>query len=152
MGRGIAHPHYDLKPTTVNPKCHNSRTDPFMAKLGFLARRPLKEEAPKITTPAAQRFRAVRPLRETRATRLIRLAPGQRFVQIAEHVRRWLGDKLGLQQKEVVAEKVTEKVTPTESVKQTEKLRHSQREEVRQSIEQHRQQRQQPRLSRGIGH
>src|ERR1041385_839542 len=29
MGRAIAHLRYDLKPTTVNPKCHNSRTDPF---------------------------------------------------------------------------------------------------------------------------
>src|SRR6266545_428942 len=71
-----------------------------LAKLGFLPRRQLKEEALEITTPAAERFRAVRPLRETRATRLTRLAPGQRFVQIAEHVRQWLGDKL--EQKEVV--------------------------------------------------
>ena len=121
-----------------------------LAKLGFLPREQLKDQTPKITTPAAQRFRAVRPLRETRATRLTRLAPGQRFVQIVEHVRQWLGDKLGLEQKEVVTEKVTEKVTPTESVKQTEKSRRSLRKEVRQHIEQH--QRQQPRLSRGIGH
>ena len=91
-------------------------------------------------------------MRETGATRLTRLAPVQRFVQIAEHVRQWLGDKLGLEQKEVVAEKISEKVTPSEFAKPTEKVRRSLREEVRQHIEQHRQQRQQSRHSHGIGH
>ena len=74
----------------------------------------------------------------------------QRLVQVAEQVRRWMGERF--EPKEVATEKVTEKIEQTESVKQVEKARRSLREEARQRIEKHRQQRQQPRHSRGIGH
>src|SRR5438552_18852070 len=84
------------------------------------------------------------------ASRTTRLSPVQRLTQVAEQVRRWMGEDP--EPKEVVAEKVTEKVTATESVKQTEKVHRSLREEMRQRIEQHRQQRQQSRHSHGIGH
>jgi len=116
-----------------------------LAKLGFVRKEQLKD---KITTPAStarQDFRTARPMRQTRTTRL---SPVQRLVQVAEQVRRWMGEHF--EPKELVTEKVTEKIEQTESVKPTEKLRRSLREEVRQSIEQHR--RQQPRHSRGIGH
>ena len=92
----------------------------------------------------------LRPMRNTPARRTTRLSPVQRLTQVAEQVRRWMGEDP--EPKEIVAEKVTEKVTPTESVKSTKKVRRSLREEVRQHIEQHRQQRQQSRHSHGIGH
>ena len=118
-----------------------------LAKLGFVRKERLEG---KSVSPAKEDFRAVRPMRNTPARRTTRLSPVQRLTQVAEQVRRWMGEDP--EPKEVVAEKVTEKVTPTESVKPTKKVRRSLREEVRQHIEQHRQQRQQSRHSHGIGH
>jgi len=118
-----------------------------LAKLGFARKERLEE---KSVSPAKEDSRAVRPMRDTHARRTTRLSPVQRLTQVAEQVRRWMGEDP--EPKEIVAEKVTEKVTPTESVKPTKKVRRSLREEVRQHIEQHRQQRQQSRHSHGIGH
>ena len=128
-----------------------------LAKLGFSRTDRLKEKVlahghqPPAST-ARQDFRTVRLMRPVavRQHRTTRLSPVQRLVQVAEQVRRWMGEHF--EPKEVVTEKVTEKAAQTESVKQVEKPRRSLREEVRQRIEQHRQQRQQPRHSRGIGH
>jgi len=116
-----------------------------LAKLGFVRKeRPVE----KSVSPAKEDFRAVRSMRDRHLMRTTRLSPIQRLAQVAEQVRRWMGEDL--EPKEVVAEKVSEKVTPSESVKQTEKVRRSLREKLRQRIEQHRQQ--SPRHSRGIGH
>jgi len=128
-----------------------------LVKLGFSRSERLKEKVlahghqPPAST-ARQDFRTVRLMRPVavRQHRTTRLSPAQRLVQVAEQVRRWMGEHF--EPKEVVAEKLAEKVEQTESVKQVEKARRSLREEVRQRIEQHRQQRQQPRHSRGIGH
>ena len=128
-----------------------------LAKLGFSRTDRLKEKVlahghqPPAST-ARQDFRTVRLMRPVavRQHRTTRLSPVQRLVQVAEQVRRWMGEHF--EPKEVAAEKVSEKAAQTESVKETEKLRHSQREEVRQSIEQHRHKRQPPRHSHGIGH
>ena len=128
-----------------------------LAKLGFSRTDRLKEKVlahghqPPAST-ARQDFRTVRLMRPVavRQHRTTRLSPVQRLVQVAEQVRRWMGEHF--EPKEVVTEKVTEKAAQTESVKQLEKARRSLREEARQRIEQHRQQRQQPRHSRGIGH
>src|SRR5207302_6486019 len=110
----------------------------------------VRKERPveKSVSPAKEDFRAVRSMRDRHVMRTTRLSPIQRLAQVAEQVRRWMGEDL--EPKEVVAEKVIEKVTPSESVKQTEKVRRSLREKLRQRIEQHRQQ--SPRHSRGIGH
>ena len=85
-----------------------------LAKLGFVRR-----EEPKAPTPS--RFRTVRPMRVTRATRL---TPVQRLVQVVEEIARWLGDKFGIEglahKSKVVAEKpqkLTEQPAHTETVK-----------------------------------
>src|SRR6266536_4295552 len=57
----------------------------------------------KVTTPAStahQDFRRVRPMRVTRVTRL---APAPRLANVAEQMRRWMGEHLDT--KEVVTEK-----------------------------------------------
>ncbi len=130
-----------------------------LAKLGFSRTDRLKEKVlahghqPPAST-ARQDFRTVRQLRPVavRQHRTTRLSPVQRLAQVAEQLRCWMGERFGVESKEVVAEKLAEKVEQTDSVKPTEKVRRSLREEARQKIEHHRQQRQQPRHSRGIGH
>ena len=130
-----------------------------LAKLGFRRKERLKEKVlahgHQTPAPAArQDLRTVRPMRPVavRQHRSTRLSPVQRFTQIADQVRRWMGEHFGVETKEVVAEKVAEKAQQIQSVNQTEKARHSVREQVHQGIERHRQQRQQPRHSRGIRH
>ena len=128
-----------------------------LARLGFMPRQQLKEkrlaeghQSPMVAV--SKDFRTLRPMRPValRQHRTTRLSPVQRLTQVAEQVRRWMGEHFGVEPKEVVAEKVSETVEQTESVKQTEKVRRSLPEQVRQSIKQGRQQR--PRHSRGIGH
>jgi conjugative relaxase-like TrwC/TraI family protein len=65
-------------------------------------------------------FRTVRPMRDLmpRLHRLARLSPVQRFAQIIENARRWLG----LDHAETVASELTVKVQPTETVKEAEKI------------------------------
>jgi len=103
-----------------------------LAKLGFIRQERLKE---KTVTPAStgnEDFRAVRPMRQTRTTRL---SPVQRLALVVADVRRWCG----LDQKEAVEQtglvKQTEKISP--DLKQTPEptTRRSLREQVRQSIE-----------------
>jgi hypothetical protein len=121
-----------------------------LAKLGFIRQEPLKE---KTVTPAStgnKDFRAVRPMRVTRATRL---SPVQRLARVVADVRRWCG----LDQNEAVEVlahghqepvKQTEKISP--DLKQTPErtTRRSLRGQVRQSIEDYH--KQQQRRSGGI--
>ena len=126
-----------------------------LAKLGFVRKEQLKEKVlahdqqPPVAT-MRQDFRAVRPLRQTRATRLTRLAPVQRLAQVVEDVRRWLGERLGIQPAEAVAEKTRQ----TESVKQAEKIAPAVKEtpgqKLRRELEQIRQRQQQQRRSGGM--
>ena len=53
----------------------------------------------KISPPS--RFRTVRPMRTTRVTRL---APVQRLVQIVEEVARWIGERFGIEAKQEVTQ------------------------------------------------
>ena len=115
-----------------------------LAKLGFVRKERLDEKAP---SPVAVRndFRAVRPMRQTRATRLTRLAPVQRIAQVVEDVRRWLGERLGIEPAEAVAQKIG----PAEPVKQAEKIapvvKETPGQKLRREIERSRQQQQQRR-------
>jgi conjugative relaxase-like TrwC/TraI family protein len=76
-----------------------------LAKLGFIPKERLEEKAPSPAMAGREDFRTVRPMRQTRVTRLTRLAPVQRLAQLVEDVRRWLGERMGIEQTEVVAEK-----------------------------------------------
>jgi conjugative relaxase-like TrwC/TraI family protein len=122
-----------------------------MAKLGFVR----KERPEGKTGPASahQDLRTVRTVRGTsRAVRSTRMAPTQRLDQIVANTRRWINERLGIEQKESVVEKIeqTEKISP--GVKETleQKPRRSFREQARQNIERHRKQQQQQRRSGGI--
>jgi len=126
-----------------------------LAKLGFIRQERLKIKvlAHGHQPPAStgnEDFRAVRPMRQTRATRL---SPVQRLAWVVEDVRRWLG----LGQKEAVEVlahghqepvKQAEKISP--DLKQTPErtTRRSLREQVSQSIEDYH--KQQQRRSGGI--
>jgi hypothetical protein len=92
-----------------------------LAKLGFIPKERLEEKAPLPAMAMRQDFRTVRPMRQTRATRLTRLAPVQRIAQVVEDVRRWLGERMGIEQTEVVAEKAAQ----TEPVSRPKRLRPS---------------------------
>ena len=120
-----------------------------LAKLGFVRKERLEEKAPSPVVAVRNDFRAVRPMRQTRATRLTRLAPVQRLAQVVEDVRRWLGERLGIEPAEVLAEKTGQ----TESVKHEEKIAPAVKEtpgqKLRREIERSRQQQQQ-RRSGGI--
>ena len=116
-----------------------------LAKLGFVRKERLEEKAASPVVVARNDFRAVRPMRQTRATRLTRLAPVQRIAQVVEDVRRWLGERLGIEPAEAVAEKTRQ----TEPVKQAEKIAPAVKEtpgqKLRREIERSRQQQQQRR-------
>jgi conjugative relaxase-like TrwC/TraI family protein len=124
-----------------------------LAKLGFVRREQLKEKTPaqEMEDSRTVAVRQHRPMRQTRATRLTRLTPVQRLAQVVEDVRRWLGERLGIEPAEAVAEKAKQ----TESVKQAEKIAPAVKEtpgqKLRREIERSRQQRQQQqRRSGGI--
>lgn len=71
-----------------------------LARLGFVPRQEqLKEKAllPEEDSGKAA-VRQHRPMRQTRATRLTRLAPVQRLAQVVEELRRWLAQRLGIEQ------------------------------------------------------
>ena len=120
-----------------------------LAKLGFVRKERLEEKTASPVVSVRNDFRAVRPMRQTRATRLTRLAPVQRLAQVVEDVRRWLGERLGIEQAEAVAEKAKQ----TESVTQAEKIapvvKETPGQKLRRELEQIRQQQQQ-RRSGGI--
>ena len=96
-----------------------------LAKLGFTRKvladgQPLKEKAPvqqveDSRTVAVRPHRQHRPLRPHRVTRL---SPVQRLAQVVEDVRRWLGERLGVEQTEAAAQKVEQ----AEAVQQAEKI------------------------------
>ena len=121
-----------------------------LAKLGFVRKERLEEKTAPPVVAVRNDFRAVRPMRQTRATRLTRLAPVQRIAQVVEDVRRWLGERLGIEQAEAVAEKIG----PAEPVKQAEKIapvvKETPGQKLRREIERSRQQQQQQRRSGGI--
>jgi ATP-dependent exoDNAse (exonuclease V) alpha subunit len=133
-----------------------------LAKLGFVRKvlahgHQLKEKAPSpvvedARTVAVRQHRQYRPMRQTRATRFTRLAPVQRLAQVVEDVRRWLGERLGVEPAEAVAEKTRQ----TESVKQAEKIAPAVKEtpgqRLRREIERSRQQRQQQQRRSGGMH
>jgi hypothetical protein len=124
-----------------------------LAQLGFL---PRQEQAPAVRSQVAKEdnlrpWRIIRPIRATRTTRTTRLSPMQRFAHVAEEVRRWISERFGVAQTEVV----TEKITPAESVKPVEKVTprvktpETPNQKLRRRIAQQRQQPQQ-RRSHGI--
>ncbi|HUI08510.1 MAG TPA: MobF family relaxase [Verrucomicrobiae bacterium] len=95
-----------------------------LAKLGFL-RQP--QQSQNVSTAARmvhQDFRTVRAMRQTpRVFRATRLSPVQRLAQVVEDVHRWLRERSGVEQKEVLAEKLPQ----TESIKQAETVTRTQR-------------------------
>jgi hypothetical protein len=124
-----------------------------LAKLGFLPRQK-QEPEPSSQTPEADGpglWRTIRLMRARRITRATRLSPVQRLAQVAEDVRRWLGERLGVAQTEAV----TQKIEPAESTKQVERIAPTVKipevpaQKLRRRIAQQRQQPQQ-RRSHGI--
>ncbi len=115
-----------------------------LAKLGFI---PAQRREEKTASPAVEDFRAVRQRRPMRTTRL---SPVQRLATLVEDVRRWIDDRLGIEQKEVVAEKVgqTESVKQAEAVQQTETVKPAR--PVREALRHHQAHRQQQRRSGGM--
>jgi len=115
-----------------------------LAKLGFS---PAQRREEKTASPAVEDFRAVRQRRPMRTTRL---SPVQRLATLVEDVRRWIDDRLGIEQKEVVAEKVgqTEAVKQAEAVQQTEMVKPAR--PVREALRRHQAHRQQQRRSGGM--
>ena len=120
-----------------------------LAKLGFVRKERLEEKAaPPVTVAGREDFRTVRqhrPMRQTRATRLTRLAPVQRIAQVVEGLRRWLGERFGVEQKETVKpeQKMTETVTPAEKIAPA--VKETPGQKLRREIERSRQQQQQRR-------
>ena len=134
-----------------------------LSRLGFVRREPVKDEttSPSIagrTITGRQDFRNIRPMRETRLSRVSRLHPVQRIAQAVEQVRRWVGEALRITQR---VESTSENAEKTEAIKQPEqteptmkqtpeqKYRQSVREKMLRNIEQSRQQQGR---SRGISH
>ena len=115
-----------------------------LAKLGFI---PAQRREEKTASPAVEDFCAVRQLRPMRTTRL---SPVQRLATLVEDVRRWIDDRLGIEQKEVVPEKVeqTESVKQAEAVQQTEMVKPAR--PVREALRHHQAHRQQQRRSGGM--
>ncbi len=122
-----------------------------MAKLGFIRRE--QPEGKMGPATAHQDLGTVRKVRGTsRAVRSTRMAPTQRLGQIVADTRRWINERLGIEQKESVVEKIeqAEKISPDVKETPEQKPRRSFREQVRQNIERHRKQQQQQRRSGGI--
>jgi hypothetical protein len=115
-----------------------------LAKLGFIPKEQLKENA---APPAVEDFRVVRQRRPMRQTRL---SPIQRLATAVEDVRRWLDERLGIEHKETVAENVgqTEAVKQAEAVQQTETVKPART--VREAMKHRQAHRQQQRRSGGI--
>lgn len=99
-----------------------------LAKLGFL-RQPQEEQntsAPVSTV--RQDFRTVRPMRQSpRVFRATRLSQVQRLAQVVEDAHRWLRERSGVEQKEVLAEKLpqAESIKQPETVAPTQKIKRS---------------------------
>jgi conjugative relaxase-like TrwC/TraI family protein len=115
-----------------------------LAKLGFI---PAERWEKKTASPAVKDSR---PVRQRRPMRTTRLSPVQRLATLVEDVRRWINDRLGIEQKELVAEKVgqTESVKQAEAVQQTEMVKPAR--PVREALRHHQAHRQQQRRSGGM--
>lgn len=93
-----------------------------LAKLGFL-RRPQPEQ--HTVAPVRQDFRTMR--QTPRVFRATRLSPVQPLAQVVEDVHRWLRERSGVEQKEVLPEKLpqTESIKQPEAVTPTQKIKRS---------------------------
>jgi conjugative relaxase-like TrwC/TraI family protein len=119
-----------------------------LAKLGFVRKVLADGQQLKEKAPALEDFRAVRPMRQTRVTRLTRLAPVQRLAQVVEDVRRWLSERLGIEQTEAVAEKVSEPVKQAEKIAPV--VKETPGQKLRRDLERIRREQQQQRRSGGM--
>jgi hypothetical protein len=115
-----------------------------LAKLGFIRR---EKSGPEMVPADAQQ-----KLKTIRTTRPTRMAPAQRLAQIVADTRRWVNERLGLGQKDAVAEKIEQAEKTSPDLKETPEQRPRRlfREQARQNIESHRRQQQRPRRSGGI--
>jgi conjugative relaxase-like TrwC/TraI family protein len=115
-----------------------------LAKLGFIRR---EQSGPEMVPSEARQN-----LKANRTTRPTRMTPAQRLTQIVADTRRWVNERLGLVQKDAVAEKIeqVEKISPDLKGSPEQRPRRSFREQARQNIESHRRQQQQQRRSGGI--
>jgi conjugative relaxase-like TrwC/TraI family protein len=99
-----------------------------LAKLGFLRQRQQEQDTVIPATTVGQDFRTVRMMRQTpRVFRATRLSSVQRLAQVVEDVHRWLRERSGVEQKEVVAEKLpqTESIKQPVTVRPTQKIKRS---------------------------
>ena len=124
-----------------------------LAKLGF---RPRQQQEPEVSgrTPEEDSpwpWRTIRPLRARRITQVTRLSPVQRLAQVAEDVRRWLSERLGVAETEAVTQKIepAESRKPVEKIAPIVKIPETPGQKLRRRIAQEHQQPQQ-RRSRGI--
>ena len=99
-----------------------------LAKLGFVRQPQLKQETVTTGFTVWQDSRAVRPMRQTeRVFRATRLSPVQQLAQVVEDVRRWISERVGVEQKESVTGKIeeTRTIKQAESVKQAASVKES---------------------------
>jgi conjugative relaxase-like TrwC/TraI family protein len=99
-----------------------------LAKLGFLPRQQPERETVTTASAVRQDFRTVRLMRQSaRVFRATRLSPVQRIGQIMEDVRRWIGERVGMEQKQTVTRKIEESssITQAESITQVEPVKHA---------------------------
>jgi hypothetical protein len=122
-----------------------------LAKLGFVRREGPGGEMASATVH--QDLGTIRTMREaSRAGRPTRMGPTQRLGQIVADTRRWINERLGIEQKDSVVNKNehTENISPDLKETPDQKPRRSLRELARQNIEHQRKQQQQQRRSGGI--
>jgi len=90
-----------------------------LAKLGFQRQPQAKREIVTTALTVQEDFRTVRLMRQSpRVFRATRLSPVQRIAQVVEEVRRWISERVGVEQKEAV----TGKVEKTKTIKQAESI------------------------------
>ena len=89
-------------------------------------------------------------MRQTRATRFTRLAPVQRIAQVIEELRRWFGERLGVEQTEAAKpeQKIAETVTQAEKIAPA--VKETPGQKLRRDLERIRREQQQQRRSGGI--
>jgi conjugative relaxase-like TrwC/TraI family protein len=101
-----------------------------LAKLGFIRRERRQNVSPAPALTTRHDFRANRPFRPIRTSRITRLPFVQRLAQMVEQVNRWIGERMAVESKEIVTERIepakivtqTEKAAPAKTVKQTVKI------------------------------
>jgi hypothetical protein len=120
-----------------------------LAKLGFV-RRPQAEPDGNSRKQAEDGQRLERNLRPMRETRASRLSVAHRLALVAEDVRRRITERVGIEQTNVESVKPAETVKPAEKIAPTVTVEETPGQKLRRRIEQQRQQQQQ-RRSRGVG-